>query len=214
MELPLTLTQNREGVQSLPPAPCRQEDFWAVCVGSAATTLVRLSHEAPALPATPAALLASHVAKLLRVDLSLSDTKARAACTRTVGPATFWTSFMGRNTKVSKQKIHALLHSSHSTGDKLKFPAHRHDTALQTRRWNAGRAQPPCVQCGRLVPDGAPASPPQGVLLLVTLHQGAKARTPNRWKPAQCALCHRAPYGEGGCQVDPSLCHGASQAWA
>lgn len=67
-------------------------------------------------------------------DLPLSDTKARAACTHTVGPATFWTSFVGRNTKVSKQKIHALLHSSHSTGDKLKFPAHRHDTALRTRR--------------------------------------------------------------------------------
>lgn len=45
--------------------------------------------------------------------------------------ATFLKSLMGRNIKISKQKMHALLHFSHSTGDKLQFPEIRHDTAVK-----------------------------------------------------------------------------------
>ena len=129
--------------------------------------------------------------------------------------ATLLKSLMGRNIKISKQKMHALLHFSHSTGDKFQFPEIRHDTAVKICQMECRpRTQLWCVQCSHLVPGGAccnhtsgiPASGQDGITetgdtlslettkswikhtkqqLRDTLHQAAKCGAPERWVQVQ-----------------------------
>lgn len=73
-------------------------------------------------------------------------------------------SLMESYLRISKQKIHVLLHSSHSMRDKLKFPEVRHDTAQRIH-------QVECELCSALLCSQAAAWQPhlQETVLLVRM---------------------------------------------
>ena len=71
------------------------------------------------------------VSQCSQISSESSDTKSSAGCTFSIATATFFKNLMGRNINISKQKMHALPHSSHSTEDNLQFLEIRHDTAIK-----------------------------------------------------------------------------------
>lgn len=66
-----------------------------------------------------------------QISSESSDTKTSAGCTFSIATATFFKNLIGRNINISKQKMHALPHSSHSTEDNLQFLEIRHDIAIK-----------------------------------------------------------------------------------